>query len=59
MSEIEKGSVVMLKSGGPCMTVLNVVSRASSESAIICVWFDKNDVYKNETFASHLLKVIE
>lgn len=59
MSEIVNGSVVQLKSGGPLMTVLSIVERGQSESAVICVWFDQNGSYKNEKFSPHLLKFIE
>lgn len=59
MSEIANGSVVVLKSGGPLMTVLNVVSRGNGDSTVICVWFDQNGSYKSEQFSPHLLKFVE
>lgn len=59
MSQIVNGSVVTLRSGGPLMTVLNVVARGPGEATVICVWFDQNGSYKSEQFSPHLLKFIE
>jgi len=45
MSEIKKGDIVMLKSGGPVMTVQNVGDLARTtgiEDGVLCVWFDGN-----------------
>lgn len=45
MSEIQKGDVVQLKSGGPRMTVQNLGDYGFSggpENGAHCVWFEKN-----------------
>ena len=45
MSEIIKGDRVMLKSGGPVMTVQNLGDYTMSsgiEKGALCVWFDGN-----------------
>lgn len=48
MSEIVKGAVVQLKSGGPKMTVENVGNYAGEwgtgpENGAHCIWFDKSE----------------
>ncbi|HEY3374981.1 MAG TPA: DUF2158 domain-containing protein [Candidatus Aquicultor sp.] len=48
MEEIKKGDVVMLKSGGPLMTVTEVGAK--------CVWFDENKPMK-EVFDKAILKI--
>jgi len=43
MSEIKKGDVVQLKSGGPIMTVENIgdySGGAGPENGAYCQWFD-------------------
>lgn len=45
MSEIQKGDVVQLKSGGPRMTVQDIGDYGFSDSSTngaLCVWFEKN-----------------
>ena len=45
VAEFKKGSKVMLKSGGPIMTVQNIGDYSISaglESGALCVWFDGN-----------------
>jgi len=58
MSEIKKGVVVVLKSGGPDMTVADVgdYSPIHSDNAAKCVWFDKNKKHE-EIFDVELLKI--
>jgi len=43
MSELKKGDVVQLKSGGPKMTVQDVgdYGPIGPENGVMCVWFDK------------------
>jgi uncharacterized protein YodC (DUF2158 family) len=63
MSAIKKGDAVMLKSGGPIMTVQSIgdyLLSAGVEHGALCVWFDENkpmekvfdidglEIYKNE-----------
>ena len=49
------GDVVRLKSGGPCMTVINDDMRYMYE--VICQWFDKNDIIHQHQFViSALIK---
>ncbi|MGH1438855.1 MAG: YodC family protein [Cellvibrionaceae bacterium] len=44
MSQIKKGDTVMLKSGGPIMTVQSIgdYSMSGIENGVLCVWFDSN-----------------
>lgn len=44
MSEIKKGDQVMLKSGGPLMTVQDVgdYTNMGVEDGALCVWFDRS-----------------
>ncbi|MGP9825103.1 YodC family protein [Ectopseudomonas khazarica] len=45
MSEIQKGDVVQLKSGGPRMTVQDIGDYGFSggpNDGALCVWFEKN-----------------
>ena len=46
MSDIAKGDIVMLKSGGPKMTVSDVGNYAGfgtgPENGACCVWFEKD-----------------
>ena len=45
MSELKKGDEVMLKSGGPIMTIQNIGSYTMPhgiENGALCVWFDGN-----------------
>jgi uncharacterized protein YodC (DUF2158 family) len=63
MKEIQKGSKVLLKSGGPVMTVQDIGDYTMScgiDNGALCVWFDGNkpmekifgieclELYKNE-----------
>jgi uncharacterized protein YodC (DUF2158 family) len=53
MAEFNKGDVVVLKSGGPQMTVHNLGSYAHSggpEDGALCVWFDKDRVPHERVF---------
>jgi uncharacterized protein YodC (DUF2158 family) len=59
MSEISKGMVVQLVSGGPKMSVLNVGSYASHggpEEGASCVWFDSKNIKFEDVFDVAVLK---
>jgi len=47
---IEKGNVVILKSGGPLMTVMSVDPGSDDEAVIACSWFSSTiDGKSNES----------
>lgn len=49
------GDVVVLKSGGPAMTITHV----SNEGRVSCAWFEKTTAdYKYVKFAAELLKLV-
>lgn len=46
--EFKPGDVVVLKSGGPLMTVLEVGGLPGSKARVYCSWFDgKNEKHDN------------
>lgn len=51
---MQPGAVVMLKSGGPEMTVLRVHEQ-EGYSLAACVWFDLNQKAVTETFPTFAL----
>lgn len=55
MANFKKGDIVILKSGGPPMTV-----KSLQEKKVICVWWDEqiND-YKEREFDEDLLEKYE
>ncbi|CAM2158398.1 hypothetical protein PT2222_40291 [Paraburkholderia tropica] len=61
MSDLKKGDVVRLKSGGPIMTISDVGDfsmAAGIEDGALCVWFEKNDP-KEKVFDLAVLKTVE
>lgn len=56
-SKFEKGDVVLLKSGGPAMTVSRI-NDGSDDPTYECTWFD-NDTLRREEFDEDLLKKYE
>ena len=50
-SDFEIGDIVMLKSGGPPMTV-HLVQAA----AVTCVWFDANEEHQKLKFTKNTLR---
>ncbi|WP_233343589.1 YodC family protein [Burkholderia cepacia] len=59
MSAFQKGDVVVLKSGGPLMTVSEIGNYSMSagvENGVLCVWFEKSDA-KEKVFDAAVLKV--
>ncbi|MBT8766874.1 YodC family protein [Metapseudomonas boanensis] len=61
MSEIKKGDVVQLKSGGPKMTVEDVGNYGGMgmgpEHGAKCVWFEKNKAEQKVFDVAVLVKV--
>ena len=61
----EKGDVVMLKSGGPKMTIeeyklevgLNYTRR--SDHSVYCAWFDTDNKLQTKVFEQEALRKIE
>lgn len=49
------GDVVVLKSGGPEMTVENI----DEQGNVTCTWFDKDNNRKTETFKEEMLEKCE
>lgn len=60
MADFKKGDTVRLKSGGPPMTVLNVVDYgpAGPTECVACVWFDGKRK-EHDIFDSAVLKLSE
>jgi uncharacterized protein YodC (DUF2158 family) len=56
--EIKKGDVVMLKSGGPRMTVSQVGEDQYGEKKVWCVWFDRTTKHDDD-FEPEALKKID
>lgn len=52
------GDVVILKSGGPKMTVENVATRNSGQPAVWCTWFEGSKVVK-DVFAVEAVKLAD
>ena len=59
MSEIIKGSVVSLRSGGLPMTVLDVRQQNNNDVVVTCIWFDSSEALRSENFSAHVLKLVE
>lgn len=54
MEDFEIGDVVVLRSGGPKMTVHGLVS----DGDVVCQWFESNEVHE-ENFPKEVLKKVE
>ncbi|MGG4672834.1 YodC family protein [Providencia sp. Me1] len=55
MSKFANGDVVVLKSGGPSMTVEKSVKYAGNDFFHVhCSWFEKHNRF-NDVFAEHML----
>lgn len=52
----QKGDVVILKSGGPSMTVDNI-QKVFSGQVVVCTWFDKEHKYCSQTFSPETLEI--
>lgn len=55
MENFKIGEVVVLKSGGPKLTV----SAINSDQTIVCCWFDRNEILHYANFVAIVLKKIE
>ena len=55
MSNLATGSLVILKSGGPIMTVEKVYEAADGDVRVSCHWFDKSKSLSG-TFRPEMLK---
>ncbi|WP_144938391.1 DUF2158 domain-containing protein [Pseudomonas alabamensis] len=63
MSDFKKGDLVMLRSGGPKMTVADIDDFSEKEpvgpkDGVKCQWFEGNEVYER-VFDSAVLKEYE
>ena len=58
MSELSKGMVVQLASGGPKMTIVDLgdYSPMSAKNGAKCVWFDGKNMKQEEVFDVAVLK---
>lgn len=63
MSEIKKGDVVQLKSGGPKMSVEDVGDYSGMgtgpKNGAYCLWFDEKSKPNNKVFDVAVLKVVD
>lgn len=62
MSEISKGMVVQLISGGPQMSVVSVGDHediGGPKEAVTCVWFDEKHVKHEDVFDAAVIKEYE
>ncbi len=50
-----KGEVVVLKSGGPQMTVSRIIESDSASVAYECTWFEKNTL-RNAQFDEEIIE---
>ncbi len=57
----EPGDIVILKSGGPEMTVEIGEKKQSSISTpyVTAIWFDKRDILNRDTFLVHTIKIVK
>ena len=53
--KFKKGDVVMLKSGGPHMTV----SRYTDNGRVVCIWFDESQKDNSKAFEEATLELLE
>jgi len=60
MEQFKIGDTVMLKSGGPLMTIRDESSNYAdgSSNEWYCAWFDKNGVIKHEHFNKNTLRLV-
>ena len=56
MNEIKSGDCVVLKSGGPLMTVKNVKDTSNDGAGAVCIWFDDHSQPQQKVFSIVTLK---
>jgi uncharacterized protein YodC (DUF2158 family) len=56
--EFKKGDIVRLKSGGPKMTVEDVVEDMGGDLSVYCTWFDEQRQHQKGGFAPGSLEPI-
>ena len=54
MNEFKNGDLLRLKSGGPIMTVYQVL-----RGNVDCTWFDKNNVQHYSKFGNETIEKVE
>jgi uncharacterized protein YodC (DUF2158 family) len=57
MEELEVGTIVRLKSGGPSMTITGV-NKACIETMYICAWFTGKGKCKRNVFTEGSIEVV-
>lgn len=57
MSDLQKGDVVRLKSGGPLMTIQGLGQYTGMEDGVYCVWFDGTKQHSEVFDRAVLVKV--
>ncbi|NHZ62627.1 MULTISPECIES: DUF2158 domain-containing protein [Massilia] len=61
MSEIKKGMVVRLKSGGPKMSVVRISDYSEDggpEEGAVCSWFDEKNKHEEKLFDATILEEV-
>lgn len=59
MAEFEAGDVVRLKTGGPEMTVENVIQEPAMGEIVQATWFDEDNNKQSDSFSPEALVVVE
>jgi uncharacterized protein YodC (DUF2158 family) len=57
MNEFKTGDTVVLKSGGPLMTVQWIGEYMGAPNMVSCTWFDDKKVRKTEVFDPDILMI--
>lgn len=56
MANFTPGMLVILKSGGPLMTVEKTYTAADGDPRVTCHWFDKDNKPSSEKFRPEMLE---
>jgi uncharacterized protein YodC (DUF2158 family) len=59
MDEFKVGDIVMLKSGGPRMTISQVAQDTNEEQRAWCDWFEGNKPHKGDFLVAQLKHIEE